>query len=392
MPPVLQTANPEDPQRSQRRLRRVFWLLAALVALPAGLLLANWCIWQSRALALEREIEVLPDCRIHNAFALPNWLIDSVGQWGDWPFDLVTTPTRIESLSLKGPSIDDAWLHRLHDWPGLRALELSETRVTDAGLSTVATLRDLEYLRLDSPVVTDRGLAGLSTLTRLKALRVWCPSVTGSAFRELAGLSDLEVLDLRRTSLNHEGYRELSRLASLESLHLPPTVSDEDLEIIATMNNLQILSMNRGNLTAAGLSRLRALPHLYYLSLRSAKLTDDALIALAASPSLTSLDLTGANASDRFLEQTAGHPWKLLRLALTHVTDKGMRFLPPSLTFLDLRRTGVTSEAVPSLARLSSLEHLLIADTPLFAQDFSPLIRSDLWIAGKDDNSDLDDP
>src|SRR5262245_32266559 len=80
----------------------------------------------------------------------------------------------VESISFWKPErnykVTDEGLVQLKHFPGLRLLDLADTRVTDLGLAHLGGLSELRWLVIRSTKVSGKGLAHLKGLTKLEFL------------------------------------------------------------------------------------------------------------------------------------------------------------------------------------------------------------------------------
>ncbi len=157
------------------------------------------------------------------------------------------------------------------------------------------------------------------------------------------GLTDVdrsaqEVLGLLGTIL------EWPRLQTGQKLDLLSTqISDQELgNLLASLDDLQFLSLAETRIGDAGLVHLEGLTRLQELHLDHTEVTDAGLKRLAALPSLEILDLKGTRITDAGLAEVG----RLSRL-------KG----------LYLTRTGVTDAGLAQLRELKNLETLILWDT-----------------------------
>jgi CheY-like chemotaxis protein len=157
------------------------------------------------------------------------------------------------------------------------------------------------------------------------------------------GLTDVdrsaqEVLGLLGTIL------EWPRLQTGQKLDLLSTrISDQELgNLLASLDDLQFLSLAETRIGDAGLVHLEGLSRLQELHLDHTQITDAGLKRLAALPKLEILDLKG-----------------------TRITDAGLADVGrlSGLKGLYLTRTGITDAGLAQLRGLSNLETLILWDT-----------------------------
>lgn len=263
----------------------------------------------------------------------------------------------VEWLTLEGPKVTDAILRPLKTLPGLRHLELRDTRVThaglqylqdlhqlegfyarqdllappeisDAGLRHLAGLKRLEHLQLSSPQMTDRGLEHLSGLTGLLELNLSRTKITSEGVKCIASLRQLRTLSLYGTQVDDKALEYLQGLTQLRSLHLEYThISDQGLAQVASFTDLEELGLSGDEtLTDAGLEHLKPLTRLRYLTLHGCvRITDEGVEHLEGLTELRLLALSGTEITDAGLRHFEGMK-KLQSLAVsgTKVTKEGI--------------------------------------------------------------------
>ncbi len=160
--------------------------------------------------------------------------------------------------------------------------------------------------------------AALTVLIGVNAWMYW-PSAwrfTPTAAIERAG-GKVEYL----TVAGHEGE---------PCVRLPPTVTDEDLERMTALDQLQptVVFLQGGPVGNRGAASLKRLRRLRFLSLWGTKVDDEGLRILKEFPDLEMLNLEGCPITDRGLEHLQGLP-QLLDVSLygTKVTAAGARQL-----------------------------------------------------------------
>jgi internalin A len=233
---------------------------------------------------------------------------------------------KLRKLGVSGTRIGDAGLRQLKRLAFLEELDVSGTHVTDAGLAHLGNLANLQSLYLNETAVTGAGLAHLKDLKNLRRLYLADSAATDDGVRSLRGLPRLEVLDLSWTKITSAGLGPLKALNRLQDLHLDGIADDAILRRLAELDNLRSLSLNRSEVTDAGLVQLGRLRKLTKLELAGTKVTDAGLARLKAFPELASLTLGGSGFTDaglKHLRELAA----LRELWLsqdTEFTDKGI--------------------------------------------------------------------
>ena len=151
------------------------------------------------------------------------------------------------------------------------------------------------------------------------------------------------------------------------SLH-DSEISDVDLELLARLNRLRALYLERTNVTDVGLEKLKGLTELQELWLADTQVTGVGLEHLKGLTQLHRLVFDRSPVSDAGLDQLKRltHLQDLL-LNQTHVTDSGLMHLTglAQLKGLSLDNTSVTDTGLKQLKGLTQLQVLELSDTKL---------------------------
>ena len=130
-------------------------------------------------------------------------------------------------------------------------------------------------------------------------------------------------------------------------------VTDEGLERLKWLSQLQGLNLGQTDVTDAGLEHLKGLSQLRVLGLLGCRnITDAGLESLKGLSQLQTLGLRETNITDAGLEHLKGlSQLQYLNLSFTSVTDTGLENLKrlSQLRELSLRSTRVTPESVKKL-------------------------------------------
>jgi hypothetical protein len=167
-----------------------------------------------------------------------------------------------------------------------------------------------------------------------------------------------EIISLRLEGVNlqKDDFALIGRLRELEMLDLNRSnVTDDDLRPLGGLPKLRELKLWGTRIDGSGLEHLGGLERLERLELRSDTVTDDSLRHLTKLRNLRHLDLTGARIGDSGLAHLARIPsLQSLKLTHTNVTDQGLRLLRglEELRGLTLDGTKVSEAGLKSLAEL----------------------------------------
>lgn len=170
--------------------------------------------------------------------------------------------TRLVGVELRGDQATDANLALVGRCPDIRTVVLSPSRpglITDAGLRHLQPL-DLHYLGLGNTAVTDRGLAQLAHWKHLRRLELPA-GATDDGLQSLLELPELEQLRVWPAKVSNQGLATIGQLACLRFLDLNGSpVDDAGLPPLAALTSLEVLDLRRTSVTDGGLVHLISRP------------------------------------------------------------------------------------------------------------------------------------
>jgi len=255
-------------------------------------------------------------------------------------------------------------------------------RMVRGGFYYVRPTDDLTVQRLDqlAALVRQYSLSGLDLSGHAE--------LTDDSVRRLQSLSGLQMLDLSETPLTDRGIAALKPLRGLAILIAPEALSDRSLETLSAFPHLQELSLDRTQVTNAGLNDLSTLPSLERLDISATPIDDRGMPALAQSPNLRhvilnnaitdrgaaalkkaalleELDLSQTQIGAAGIKELAGLPHLLTLYVGKQFDDAAAKHLArsPSLRTLDLTRSSITDAGVKELRRLKTLQELALSQT-----------------------------
>ncbi len=170
------------------------------------------------------------------------------------------------------------------------------------------------------------------------------------------------LIRLSKTSVSDEHLEPLRELRQLDYVAIVSSqVTDAGIAHLADLTKLDTLLLSESGVTDAGLSSLRKLAKLERLYLADTEISDAGLAKLSGLTSLTTLSLRRTNVSDAGLVHLSGLVnLETLLLAGTSISDEGLKTLAglPKLKLLDLSECRLTPEGLAQLKGLEQLEHL----------------------------------
>jgi hypothetical protein len=110
----------------------------------------------------------------------------------------------LSSLRLHKTNVGDG-LDVLVQFPKLKTIEVSRTKVTDAGMAALGRLRNLSTIHVNFVPIGDDGFASLLGLENLGWLYASGTNLTDKGLAKLAELPNLKSLEIRNTQVTAGG-------------------------------------------------------------------------------------------------------------------------------------------------------------------------------------------
>jgi Leucine-rich repeat (LRR) protein len=132
--------------------------------------------------------------------------------------------TKLEYLDLFGADVSDTGIAALAGLIHLRTLNLHGTKVGDKGLASLHRLRQLTDLKIDTKkALTDVGIRALLNFPELRYLDLSSSKISDDGMRHLANLRRLRSLDLSDTAISDNGLMQLRQCSNLRHLDVTRT-------------------------------------------------------------------------------------------------------------------------------------------------------------------------
>jgi serine/threonine protein kinase/WD40 repeat protein len=273
----------------------------------------------------------------------------------------------LNALRLTRVPVDPSGAAWLGQAPRLAELQLQECQLHDDVLRSLAQPAPprMSYLELtNNPGVTDDGIAALAALPALNGLDVSRNGITG---RTLSQLPHVTTLRLDHCPLAPEAVAAILQIPTLTSLSLSGVPLDDSvlLDVPALAPKLLSLELAGTQISGSGLAKLTAIN---YLNLKDAPVTDEGLQIVATLPKLRSLLIGARQVSDAGLKSLARSP------SLTLLEVQELPMSPPvvqaltalqGLQELTFRGGPVGDTQVPTLSELKRLRFLNFYQTEL---------------------------
>jgi hypothetical protein len=199
---------------------------------------------------------------------------------GEAEFKLIGQATTLKKLTLYGSchGLTDATLPLLAGLTNLEELGTDGVKLSDDGFKGFAAFVNLRSLAFFHPSwafkeFTGAGLAHLKTLEKLERLTFAGSTAGDDALAAVGQLTQLHEFRTWHTAQTQKGNEQLLKLMKLTGIHLgqrlppygkecPASFDDSTLAILAQIPTLESVSVSEARLSAAGLTKLKALPKL----------------------------------------------------------------------------------------------------------------------------------
>lgn len=157
---------------------------------------------------------------------------------------------KIQRLNVGCTGIGDQFLSTIGDFPNLRELDLTESKVTDGGLANLSELSQLESLTLSGTEISSAGAKHFAQLQSLRELHLHDTNLDGQAFVDIAKLKNLEWIDLSKSNVQGEHLLELRKLPKLRGIILMNTpIGSADLPYLKQLYHIEEIYVEETKLT-----------------------------------------------------------------------------------------------------------------------------------------------
>jgi hypothetical protein len=177
--------------------------------------------------------------------------------------------TNLEAFSFVGTGITGRAYAKCTGWNKVTRVSHRGSKIDDQGLKELCDhLPNLENISLAHAHFTDAGAGHLSKLTKLKGLEIGAAAATPASLKHIEALP-LEYLQLGEGFDKSESLPMIAGIRTLKRLTLTNcrAITDEDLQQLAAMKQLESLELGSPSLPAERLRLLPAFSHLKELKL-----------------------------------------------------------------------------------------------------------------------------
>ena len=162
--------------------------------------------------------------------------------------------------------IFDECLSYATKFPKLKRLLLKKEQATDTALAKLVNLENLEEIHIwNASAVSDAGTAHLAKLKSLKSIFISNSNITDKSLRSFSSLPRIENLSLPGNQFTDKGLENIQHMSRLTSLWLglgKNEITDDGLQFLAKLTNLETLDLQHSKITDDGLTSLHSLKKL----------------------------------------------------------------------------------------------------------------------------------
>jgi hypothetical protein len=127
----------------------------------------------------------------------------------------------LQSLTLRGPQVGDAWLKSLEGIEKLNMVEVNRADISDAGISVFKSLPNLRVLSLKYSPVTDQAVDDLKQIKVVSVIRLYGTKITteGADVLRAAGAEANVQIDYRRGGFLGIGCQQTEAGCTISQVH-----------------------------------------------------------------------------------------------------------------------------------------------------------------------------
>jgi len=208
-------------------------------------------------------------------------------------FEHLGNITTLESLNVISTKFNDEWMPSIAKLTNLKTLRFTNNgKLTDAGMVQLAGLKNLTSFSFVGTAITGRAYAKFEGFTKLTRVSHRGSRIDDEGLKELCEhLPNLESLSLAHAKFTDVGAPNLAKLSKLKSLELGASATPASLKNITSLP-LESLQLGEGFDRSESLPIIKEIKTLKRLTLNNCKdTTDDDLQLLATMTQLESLEL-----------------------------------------------------------------------------------------------------
>ncbi|MFK7765778.1 MAG: leucine-rich repeat domain-containing protein [Mariniblastus sp.] len=282
--------------------------------------------------------------------------------------------------------------------PAAPAISLDEEKTIRDQLSSVYFMLDDEGYAFEADLTecggTNDAIAKIVDFPKLTRVLLDGTKTTDETFDSLAKITNLEYLSIERCNVSAGALAKLKTLKRLNFFQLfRATLNEDSMKALSEYPSLAQIRCGQTRVGDAELATLAGMKTLKAIDLSDCnRVSINGLRSLAQCPNLSFLKVYGKNIDDAGMEVVATmRAMKVLGVNDTRVTDKGIKKLAGlDLRELHLFRTQVSDEGAKVISQMPNIVTLNLRDTKVSDEGIAHLV--DLKKMTKLDLSETNSP
>jgi len=237
----------------------------------------------------------------------------------------------LESLNIISTKFNDAWMPNIARLINLKTLRfINNGKLTDAGMEQLAGLKNLETFNFVGTAITGKAYAKFDGFTKLTRVSHRGSSINDEGLKELCEhLPNLESISLAHAKFTDAGAVHLAKLTKLKGLEIGAHATPAALTHITALP-VEYLQLGEGFDKSESLPIIQGIKTLKRLTLTNCKNTsDDDLKVLARMNQLETLELGNLPLTDERIVRLQGFAFlrelKLINRPTGHPEDQQAR-------------------------------------------------------------------
>lgn len=198
---------------------------------------------------------------------------------------------QVKAIYCTGLDLDDANFANFARFVNVTILDLNATDITDKSIDSLLPMTKLKSLDLSKTFITRAGLSRLDKLKNLEALCAEGVKLGPGSLKLVRGFN-LKLLKVGMTGICNDDLKDISGQSRLYELQIGGNpITNDGLNHILNLKNMQFLDLTDSRVTALGLLKLKVLPQLKMIKIRTNNFSQSDRAALATQlPSVKIVD------------------------------------------------------------------------------------------------------
>ena len=271
----------------------------------------------------------------------------------------------VEVINKSG--ITDEWLVKFSALKRLYSLKINGAKISSLGLENIAKNTSLRILDISECPVSNFSMIKLKSCN-LFELYIAGTEINDQSIGTILTQNNIKVLDVSNTKIGDAFFSQIYKLNRLETFYSSDTsITNKGLQIASkTGLKLKVIDLSRNKISDFGSDLF--ISHQKYMEkvfLFGTELSDEGVTFVSKCPNIQVLGLNRTNITDKGLETICVNKnINKLYIGNTRISDDGVKQLIKlkNLEVLDIYRTRITGKGVALILDLPKLKEINIAE------------------------------